>query len=128
MRPLQFIFWLRSPSGKPADRYCSSVMAIACRIKMIKNTVVQLTANTSKSIESFHNQILAVIKQNPEVLVVDMKSVSSIDSYGLKAILNAVRRMRENGGELILWHVQPAVMTILELTQLDKVFKISYAV
>jgi anti-anti-sigma factor len=95
---------------------------------MIENTVVQLTANTSKNIESFHNQILTLSKQNPEVIVVDMKSVSLIDSYGLKAILNAVRRMRENGGELVLWRVQPAVMTILELTQLDKVVKISYAV
>jgi putative SOS response-associated peptidase YedK len=35
---------------------------------MIRNTVVQLTANTSKNIESFHNQILAVSKQSPEVL------------------------------------------------------------
>ena len=94
---------------------------------MIDNAVVQLTANTSKSIENFHNQILAVCNQKTKVLVVDMKSVSLIDSYGLKAILNTVRRMRENGCELILRNVQPTVMTILELTELDKVFKISYA-
>lgn len=94
---------------------------------MINNTVVQLTANTSKSIENFHNQILAVSNQKPKVLVVDMKSVSLIDSYGLRTIMNAVRRMRENGCELVLWHVQPAVMAILELTELDKVFKISHA-
>ena len=95
---------------------------------MIDNAVVQLTANTSKSIENFHNQILAVCNQKTKVLVVDMKSVSLIDSYGLRTIMNAVRRMRENGCELVLWHVQPTVMTILELTELDKVFKISYAV
>jgi len=94
---------------------------------MIDNAVVQLTANTSKSIENFHNQILAVCNQKNKVLVVDMKSVSLIDSYGLRTIMNAVRRMRENGCELVLWHVQPAVMAILELTELDKVFKISHA-
>ena len=93
---------------------------------MIDNAVVQLTANTSKSIENFHNQILAVCNQKTKVLVVDMKSVSLIDSYGLRTIMNAVRRMCENGCELILWHVQPEVMTILELTELDKVFKISH--
>ena len=73
-------------------------------------------------------KLIAWSEKNPEVLVVDMKSVSLIDSYGLRTIMNAVRRMRENGCELVLWHVQPTVMTILELTELDKVFKISYAV
>ena len=72
-------------------------------------------------------EINSLERKNPEVHVVDMKSVSLIDSYGLKAILNTVRRMRENGCELILRNVQPTVMTILELTELDKVFKISYA-
>ena len=57
-----------------------------------------------------------------------MKLVSMIDSYGLRTILNAVRRMRENGCELLLWHVQPMVVTIIELTNLEKVFKFSHDV
>ena len=93
---------------------------------MTNNSVIQLTAANSKNIEHFYNQILAVSKQKPWVLVVDMKLVSMIDSYGLRTILNAVRRMRENGCELLLWHVQPMVMTIIELTNLEKVFKFSH--
>jgi len=94
---------------------------------MDKNIVISLTEINGKNIKSFQNQILEVIYQNPKLLVVDMKSVALIDSLGLRAILNILKKIRENGGELILCHVQPAVMTILELTEMDKVFKISYS-
>jgi len=94
---------------------------------MDKNIVISLTEINGKNIKSFQNQILEVIYQNPKLLVVDMKSVALIDSLGLRAILSILKKMRENGGELILCHVQPAVMTILELTEMDKVFKISYS-
>ena len=94
---------------------------------MSKSTVVPLTKITSQNVQNFQNQLLEASKQNPEVLIVDMKSVSLIDSFGLRTMLNTLRKIRENGGDLILWHVQPAVMTILELTELDKVFKFSYA-
>jgi len=94
---------------------------------MSNNTFVSLTEITNRTIGNFQNQIFAS-RLNPELLIFDMESVSLVDSFGLRSMLSALRQIRENGGELVLCHVQPTVMTILELTEMDKVFRISNAV
>lgn len=59
-----------------------------------------------------------------EKLIVDMAKVDSCDSSGLSALLIADRAMREHGGEVRLVHVHKKVMSILKITQLDRVFQI----
>lgn len=57
-------------------------------------------------------------------LVVDMSKVDSCDSNGLRALLIAERAMREHGGKVRLASVNKKVMSLLKISQLDRVFQI----
>ena len=57
-----------------------------------------------------------------ETLVVDLGRVTFMDSTILGALVGAMRRMRERGGELQLVYPPPPASRIFELTGLDSVF------
>lgn len=57
-------------------------------------------------------------------LVLDLNGVSFIDSSGLGALISARRRAHVFRGSLLLACHSPAVMRVLELTALDRVFTI----
>jgi anti-sigma B factor antagonist len=52
-------------------------------------------------------------------VAVDLGSVEFIDSSGLGVLVGSLRRLREDGGDLVLRAASPAVTRILELTGLD---------
>ena len=56
------------------------------------------------------------------VVVADLGKVPFIDSSGLGVLVGALRRMREAGGELRLVSEHDAVVKILRITGLDRVF------
>ena len=58
----------------------------------------------------------------PQV-VVNMQSVSFLDSTALSAFVVTLKRLRERGGNLHLCCLQQPVRMIFELTRLDKVFE-----
>ena len=57
-------------------------------------------------------------------IVIDMAGVPRIDSSGVDALVNAVRRARENGGDAKLARLTPRVRQLLEITQLTTIFDI----
>jgi anti-sigma B factor antagonist len=57
-------------------------------------------------------------------VVVDMKSVSYIDSSGVASLVEAFQAARKNNTRFVLAHVSEAAMRVLELARLDKVFRI----
>jgi anti-sigma B factor antagonist len=52
-------------------------------------------------------------------VAVDLGSVEFIDSSGLGVLVGSLRRLRDDGGDLVLRAASPAVTRILELTGLD---------
>ncbi|HEX6476067.1 MAG TPA: STAS domain-containing protein [Acidimicrobiales bacterium] len=52
-------------------------------------------------------------------VALDLGSVEFIDSSGLGVLVGSLRRLREDGGDLVLRAASPAVTRILELTGLD---------
>lgn len=65
----------------------------------------------------------AVERRGPGgVLIVDLERVTFMDSTILGALVGAMRRMREQGGELQLVYPPPPASRIFELTGLDSVF------
>jgi anti-sigma B factor antagonist len=70
--------------------------------------------------------ILKWFEAHPEVkyMVINLSGVGFIDSSGLSMLVKGLKRCRQNGGELHLSQLQQAVFIILELTRLDKAFKI----
>lgn len=54
--------------------------------------------------------------------VVNLRNVHFIDSTGLAVLVKAMKRHREESGELMLCELQQPVRIIFELTRLDRVF------
>jgi len=60
-------------------------------------------------------------------VAVDLGPVEFIDSSGLGVLVGALRRLREQGGDLVLRAASPAVVRILELTGLDGLLPLANA-
>ena len=55
-------------------------------------------------------------------VVVDLTSTTFIDSSTLGVLLGALKRLRPEGGELVLVCTDPNIRKIFEITLLDRVF------
>jgi anti-sigma B factor antagonist len=68
---------------------------------------------------------LAALRQHGTTLWLDLRDVSFMDSTGLEVLLSTQRRAELEGGSLTLLSPTPAVLRVLEVTGLDKVFTIA---
>jgi anti-sigma B factor antagonist len=66
----------------------------------------------------------AMIEKKPERLVVDLSSVTYIDSAGLAALISAMQRVEGYGGKFLLAGLQGTICHIFERVRLDQVFQI----
>jgi anti-sigma B factor antagonist len=64
-----------------------------------------------------------LIREGHQRIALDISQVEFIDSTGLSAAVWALKRLGEDG-ELVISGAHGAVMSILRLTRLDKVFRI----
>ncbi len=64
----------------------------------------------------------ARIDQGEHRAVLDMGEVEFVDSTGLGAVLSLLKRLPP-GGNLVLCGCRPAVLELLRLTRLDRVFR-----
>lgn len=71
------------------------------------------------------SQIIAALVQRVPRAVVDLSGVTIIDSSGLGALVAAMKRAREAGGDVALAGMQQSVRIIFELTRLDCSFAIA---
>ena len=55
-------------------------------------------------------------------LVIDLNTLPFINSAALGYLLTARKALEDQGGELVLARVQPAIVNILEMTELDGIF------
>lgn len=71
---------------------------------------------------SFREAMLERISQGQHKIVLDLTSVGFLDSSGLGAIVAILKQVGQEG-RLYLCGVTPAVMAVLRLTRMDRVFK-----
>ncbi len=69
-------------------------------------------------------EFLILAQPDIESLIVDLSDVRHIDSAGISALLLAERQMTVHDGELRLAGITGEVLSLLEMTQLDRVFRI----
>lgn len=81
----------------------------------------RLDASTAASLKAHLQEPLA-----PEVCraEVDMSSVQFIDSSGVGVLLSLYRKLPKENAEVVLLKVQPAVLSVLELLRLHRIFKV----
>jgi len=73
---------------------------------------------------SVHQALVEVLEKQPKRLVIDLTEVSYMDSSGVGILVDALRRVRVNGGKVALAGVAPRVLSVLQITKLDQFFEI----
>jgi RNA polymerase sigma-B factor len=58
-------------------------------------------------------------------LVIDLEAVEFLDSTGLGVLVGGLKRMRSNGGDMVLVCTKPRILKVFEITALTKVFNIA---
>jgi anti-sigma B factor antagonist len=100
-----------SPSGPTPRRGRSNVLSLKGEIDL----------HVSPSVTALLN---AMIDKKPERLVVDLSSVTYIDSAGLAALISAMQRVEGYGGKFLLAGLQGTICDIFERVRLDQVFQV----
>ena len=72
----------------------------------------------------FAEQLDLAAKTNPAKILVDLGGVVFVDSTGLAALVQGMKRCRQLQGDLYLCRLQRSVFMIFELTRLDRAFNI----
>lgn len=69
-------------------------------------------------------ELAHLIEVGASRVVVDLSSTTYIDSTTLGVLLGALKRLRPNGGELVLVCPERNIRKVFEITSLDRVFPI----
>lgn len=72
---------------------------------------------------AFKNLVEETVEAGQSRIVVDLAAVSFIDSSGLGALIAGLKATRQAGGDLRIAAVPEQVMTVLRLTNLDRVLR-----
>jgi len=70
---------------------------------------------------AFKNLVEKTVASGQTRIVVDLGQVTFIDSSGLGALISGLKATRQVGGDLRIADVPEQVMTVLRLTNLDRV-------
>jgi anti-anti-sigma factor len=73
---------------------------------------------------ALRNHLNKVIPEQHRVCVLDMAHVDFIDSDGIGALVQELKRFRQTPCRLLVCNLRPAARLIFEITQLDQVFEI----
>jgi anti-sigma B factor antagonist len=80
----------------------------------------RLTMVSARRLRDILNE--AVAGGSPRI-VVDMAETTFLDSSGLGALIAGLKAARQAGGDLRIARPTPAVLSVFELTNLDKVLR-----
>jgi len=71
-----------------------------------------------------HEALVDLCSERPARLILNMSEVSYIDSSGVGSLVEIFRRLKRDKGAFVLVAPGPRVMSVLEITRLDKFFAI----
>jgi anti-sigma B factor antagonist len=92
-------------------------------------TVMQVTGEIDlhRSPE-LHTTLMAVCREKPPMLVIDLAGVEYMDSSGVGTLVHAYRLVKEYGGRMVLASMTDRVRSVFEISRLDQYFRISATV
>ncbi len=67
---------------------------------------------------------MSLDENTPELLIVDFRDVSFMDSSGIGLIMGRYKRMQEIGGEVHITNPSPHIKKVLRLAGMDRLAKI----
>ena len=74
---------------------------------------------------AIREQLHAFVRAGHARLVVDLAAVDTIDSSGLGALISGLKAARQSGGDLRITSPGTQVTAVLELTNLNRVLRVS---
>ena len=72
----------------------------------------------------FRSKIDRSVKEGAEIILVDFKDVTFMDSSGLGALVLALKTVRGAGAKMFLCSINEQIKMLFELTSMDRVFQI----
>lgn len=94
------------------------------KINGISIILVDFERATTVVAESFKNNVQFEISSDNRNFIFDLSACEFIDSTFLSALVTTYKRIAENGGELRIVGLQPAVDAMFKLTRLSRIFDI----
>jgi stage II sporulation protein AA (anti-sigma F factor antagonist) len=80
---------------------------------------VRLTQLLDEQSEGLRREMAALLKENkPRLAVLDLSRVTVISSLGVGVVVSLLKRVREQGGELVLCGLTPMVEEVFRICQL----------
>lgn len=70
-------------------------------------------------------ELVRLAADGATMVTVDMADLAFIDSTGLSVLITALKRLRQQGGDMALRSLTPGTRKVLEITGLTEVFSIS---
>lgn len=77
--------------------------------------------------DTFVQRVQTLCEEKPQTIVVDMSATRLIDGAGLGALFGALKLAQASHSELVLWSVNPTVMSVLSQSRFDRLLKIEAA-
>ncbi len=74
--------------------------------------------------ETFEKNFEDMIGDRPAKVGVDMTAVNFIDSSGMGSMIKGLNKVKNYGGEMILFGLKPMILNVFRLAKLDNFFKI----
>jgi anti-anti-sigma factor len=92
---------------------------------IVTSNVEKLDSTNAPELKS---ELVLINKNSVNNIVLDMSTSKYCDSSGLSAILIGNRLCKDSGGKFVLSGLQPNVMKLVEISQLNNVLNISDSV
>ena len=70
-------------------------------------------------------ELLRLASDGASMVTIDLSELAFVDSTGLSVLITGLKRLRQQGGELVLRSPTPGTRRVLEITGLTEVFSIS---
>jgi anti-sigma B factor antagonist len=78
-----------------------------------------LDALTARDVRPVFDQVVA---DKPSHVTIDLESLTLIDSSGVGAIVSLFKRVKADGGRVVVVHAQDQPLAVLKLLKLDRIF------
>lgn len=73
---------------------------------------------------AFRQQLVGAVSEGHHDLVIDLDATDYIDSVGVGLLLGALKRVRTQGGSVVVVCSEPRLRRVLELTGLDRILTV----
>jgi anti-sigma B factor antagonist len=78
-----------------------------------------LDALTARDVRPIFDQVVA---EKPKRVAIDLEALTLIDSSGVGAIVSLFKRVKADGGQVVVVHAQDQPLAVLKLLKLDRIF------